>query len=100
MVSIFGGYGRGPRGPAGPAGPKGKDGKDGLQLMSQWFPNAILRTIQEYSLKSCFLLEDTDTDFRISEDVIVKWEDRTENFFFCTRSSPVLKNYLPCDQKA
>ena len=76
MVSIFGGYPRGPRGPAGPTGPRGKDGQDGLQLMSQWFPNTILRIIQEYSEKGCFLLEDTDVDLRINDnDEIVKWVD-------------------------
>ena len=52
MVSIFGGYPRGPRGPAGPTGPRGKDGQDGLKLMSQWFPKAILRTIQKHSEKA------------------------------------------------
>ena len=98
MVSIFGGYGRGPRGPAGPAGPKGKDGKDGLQLMSQWFPNAILRTIQEYSLKSCFLLEDPDEDTRINDDdVIVKWVDRAlsdDNGLWALDGSKDLKKIL------
>ena len=78
MVSIFGGYGRGPRGPVGPVGPKGKDGQDGIQLMRQWFPKAILRTIQEYSEKSCFLLEELDTDIIKEGDVITKWEDRSE----------------------
>ena len=78
MVSVFGGYGRGPRGPAGPVGPKGKDGKDGLQLLGQWFPKAILRTIQEYSEKSCFLLEELDNDIIKEDGVIVKWEDRSE----------------------
>ena len=81
MVSIFGGYGRGPRGPAGPVGPKGKDGQDGLQLMSQWFPAAIVRPIQLYSEKSCFLLEDLDKDIILKGDVIHKWNDRAISTF-------------------
>ena len=81
MVSIFGGYGRGPRGPAGPVGPKGKDGQDGLQLMSQWFPAAIVRPIQLYSEKSCFLLEDLEKDIILKGDVIHKWNDRAISTF-------------------
>ena len=46
--------------------------------MSQWFPNTILRIIQEYSEKSCFLLEELDTDIIKEGDVITKWEDRSE----------------------
>jgi hypothetical protein len=42
--------------------------------MSQWFPKAILRTIQEYSEKICFLLEELDTDIIKVGNVITQWE--------------------------
>ena len=61
MVSIFGiGGRRGGRGPAGPVGPRGRSGQDGLPLLCQWLPNSMLRHIQEFDEKCCFLLENTE----------------------------------------
>ena len=80
MVSIFGiGGRRGGRGPAGPVGPRGRSGQDGLPLLCQWLPNSMLRHIQEFDEKCCFLLENTEDIKKDASGVITNWKNRSHN---------------------